>query len=183
MEVFAPEIFLECPRLMLEPLLAHHASLIYNELLNPRLYKYIPDTPPNSLQELEKKYARLESRKSPDEQELWLNWVASLRNQQKYVGTFQATIYANQTAEIAYIVFAQFWRRGYGGEASQRLLRHLFVDYKVRTISANMDTRNLASIRLVESLGFQRVSLIQNADYFKGCRSDEYRYEITKDRF
>jgi ribosomal-protein-alanine N-acetyltransferase len=183
MEVFVPQISLECPRLMLKPLLANHASDIYSELLNPSLYKYIPDTPPNSLRELEDRYSLLESRKSADGKDLWLNWVARLRNQQQYVGTFQATIYANKTAEIAYIVFVQFWRRGYGKEACDRMLRHLLIDYEVGIIFANMDTRNLASIRLVESLGFRRMSLIQNADYFKGSRSDEYRYAITKEQF
>lgn len=183
MEVFAPDMRLECPRLVLEPLYASDASAIYDELLNSSLYKYIPDTPPRSLQELKDRYALLESRKSPDGQQLWLNWVARFRKRQQYVGTFQATIYANQTAEIAYMVFVQFWRLGYGKEACSQLLRHLFFDYQVRTISANMDTRNLASIGLVESLGFQRISLIENADFFKGDNSDEYKYEITRNHF
>jgi len=51
----------------------------------------------------------------------------------------------------------------------------------VREVRALLDTRNDASSRLLERLGFQRVQLIKNADDFKGAPSDEYEYlrELT----
>jgi len=42
---------------------------------------------------------------------------------------------------------------------------------------ALIDTRNAASIALVERLHFSRVARVENADYFGGCASHEYRYE------
>ncbi len=41
-----------------------------------------------------------------------------------------------------------------------------------------MDIRNVASMRLVESLGFIPVGITLSADFFKGESSDEYRYEL-----
>ncbi|HYO94278.1 MAG TPA: GNAT family protein [Polyangiaceae bacterium] len=40
--------------------------------------------------------------------------------------------------------------------------------------------RNLASIKLAEKLGFSRMGLKRDADYFKGSTSHEYRYELSR---
>jgi [ribosomal protein S5]-alanine N-acetyltransferase len=87
------------------------------------------------------------------------------------------TVYPNRTAELAYLIFPPFWRHGFATEACTRVLAHLVADYQVRRVAAAIDTRNVASIRLVERLGFTRVALTPQADYFKGAYSDEYRYE------
>lgn len=172
--------FLETPRLVLEPIMPHHAHAIYENLTEPKLYQFIPQDPPLSLEELETRYRLLALRKSPDGQELWLNWAARLCKTQIYIGVFQATVHADLRAEIAYTVFLQYWRQGYGKEGCRGVLNNIFTNYKITTIAAEIDTRNLASIRLVESLGFQCESVIKNADFFKGSQSDEYRYKINK---
>jgi [ribosomal protein S5]-alanine N-acetyltransferase len=46
-------------------------------------------------------------------------------------------------------------------------------------VVAKMDTRNFASIALVEALGFERVGTTIEADHFKGSVSDEHRYELS----
>ena len=43
---------------------------------------------------------------------------------------------------------------------------------------ANLDTRNRSSSKLVERLGFVRISELKGADEFKGEVSDEYVYEL-----
>ena len=47
-------------------------------------------------------------------------------------------------------------------------------------VSALVDTRNEASWRLLEALGFKRNGTIKNADHFKGKPSDECVYEIKR---
>lgn len=180
MELPIHDCSLETPRLVLEPIMPHHAHAIYESLTEPKLYRFIPQNPPLSVQELETRYRLLALRKSPDGQELWLNWAARLHKTQVYIGIFEATVHADLRAEIAYTVFHKFWRQGYGREGTHRVLNYLFTTYEVTTVVAEIDTRNLASIRLVESLGFQCESVTKNADFFKGSHSDEYRYKITK---
>jgi len=46
----------------------------------------------------------------------------------------------------------------------------------VYSARAYVDTRNKASIRLLERLGFERVDATKDADFFKGESSDEYVY-------
>jgi RimJ/RimL family protein N-acetyltransferase len=75
------------------------------------------------------------------------------------------------------MVFSPFQGRGYAHEGGARVLNHLVRDYAVRSVIAEIDTRNQASIALAESLGFTRVATARAADFFKGAASDEYRYE------
>lgn len=176
----APEAPLETLRLLLEPLLPAHASRLYEHLQDERLYGFIPQAPPASPRVLEDRYRLLSSRRSPDGQEAWLNWAVRERSSGDYAGTLEATVSKNSTANIAYTVFVPYQRRGIAAEACGRLLEHLFEDYRVGVVAAEIDTRNVASIVLVESLGFSRVAFQKHADHFKGSSSDEYRYELSE---
>lgn len=173
-----PERPLQTARLLLEPLAASHAVALYPALQAAELYTYIPQNPPSSPRGLEERYTRLAARRSPDGQEIWLNWAARRRDTGAYVGVIEASVYADRTASLAYMVFPPFWRQGYAREGCARVLAHLCDDYEVSRVAAEIDIRNAASIRLVESLGFRRVATLPNADFFKGAPSDEYRYEL-----
>ncbi|MBD6619212.1 GNAT family N-acetyltransferase [Komarekiella sp. 'clone 1'] len=178
-KLIAPERIIETSRLLLEPLVPAHASVIYEQLLDKRLYQFIPQSPPISLQTVESRYLALSSRLSPDGQEGWLNWVIRFRESGVYIGTLQATVHANCTAAIAYTIFPLFWRQGYAKEGCSRVLEHLFEEYRVSFVTVDIDTRNIASIRLVEALGMKRTFTRTNADFFKGSVNDEYRYEAV----
>jgi [ribosomal protein S5]-alanine N-acetyltransferase len=175
----APETRLETSRLFLEPILPAHASRLNEQLQDERLYRFIPQDPATP-QALEDRYDFLSGRRSPDSREAYLNWAVRERTSGDYAGTLEATVHDNPAATIAYMIFVPFQRRGYAAEACARLLEHLFEDYRVSIVAAEIDTRNVASIALVESLGFERVGFQKDADHFKGSSSDEYRYEIKE---
>lgn len=178
--LIAPEARLETPRLVLEPLVPTHAPRLYEQLRNEQLYRFIPQDPPASSQALEDRYEFLSSRRSPDGREAWLNWALRERSSGDYTGTLEATVHENLTASVAYTVFLPYQRRGIAAEACGRLLEHLFEGYRVGVVAAEIDTRNVASISLVESLGFSRVAFQKHADHFQGSSSDEYRYELSE---
>jgi [ribosomal protein S5]-alanine N-acetyltransferase len=180
MPVVATEAVLETPRLLIEPLLPAHAAWLYESLQDERLYEFIPQEPPASPRVLEVRYRALSSRSSPDGREAWLNWALRTRGAGDYAGVLEATVHENMIATIAYMVFVPYQRRGFAAEACRRLLAHLFEDYRVGVVAAEIDTRNAASVALVESLGFERVAFHRDADHFKGSSSDEYRYELRK---
>ena len=176
----APEAQLGTERLVLEPILPAHASVLYESSQDERLYQFIPQDPPASLQTLEDRYDFLSARRSPDGREAWLNWALRERSSGDYAGTLEATVHDNRTASVAYVVFVPYQRRGFAAEACARLLGHLFEDYLVGVVAAEIDTRNIASIALVESLGFERVGFKKGADHFTGSSTEEYRYEIKE---
>jgi ribosomal-protein-alanine N-acetyltransferase len=180
------ESTLETGRLVLEPLLPEHAPLLFEGLADERLHRFIPTDAPESAEALETRYRKLSSRRSPDGAEVWLNFAMRLREEgtlpkASYVGMLEATVFPNRSAYIAYTVFVPFWRQGYAREGCARMLRHLLENYRVLVVVAEMDTRNAASVSLVEALGFERVGTTLGADHFKGSVSDEHRYELRVD--
>lgn len=170
---------LQSARLSLAPLRAQHAAILFEGLSDPAAYRYIPQTPPVSVAVLQSLYEKLESRRSPDASEAWLNW-ALIGDDGRAHGYVQATIQlAAREAWIAYFVFTPSQRQGYAKEALDALLPVLREVYDIGRFHAEIDTRNIASIRLVESLGFACVRRVNHADEFKGAVSDEYHYALT----
>lgn len=167
---------LETSRLRLEPLQADHARILFADLQDSRLYRYFPQDPPSSVDSLAERYEKLQSRTSPDGKELWLNWVIRRKEDGAHVGTVEATVKDNGTADLAYFVFSEYQRRGVAREACERVIAWLSAELGVRTVAATIDTRNAASIALVESMGFRRTGFAEAADVFKGSPSDEFRY-------
>ena len=132
-----------------------------------------------SLEELTRRYTFLEGATSPDGKEHWLNWIAFLKDTDIVIGTFQATIPTDSEASIAYTVFP-----GFGDKATPRksdtASSHIFSTLTIHhTIVAEIDTRNIASIQLIERWGFSRTKITHDADFFKGSSSDEYTYSMT----
>jgi [ribosomal protein S5]-alanine N-acetyltransferase len=170
----------ETPRLLLEPLVERHAGELIELLSDDRMYAFIPQDPPQSLEALADRYRFLEVRESPSGTEHWLNWALRLKATGKLVGTVQATIGSDRAAQLAYEVGVPYWRQGLASEACGHLIRSLFADADIVEIRAEVDTRNLASIRLLEHLGFRRGALRRNADHFKGSASDEWTYTLAR---
>ncbi len=177
LQLIDPHVTLETDRLWLEPLVAAHAPALYPVLLDELIYRFIPTEPPTSVQTLAARYARLETRRSPAGDELWLNWALHLKAADAYIGRIEVTLQADRTAYLAYELSPAFWRQGLAAEACARVLTHLEQAYAVPRVVAEVDTRNTASIRLLERLGFARVAVHPAADAFKGTVSDEYVYE------
>ena len=88
-----PERPLRSDRLLLEPLLETHARVDFPFLRNARLYRFIPQEPPETVEALGARYARLAGRRSPNGREAWLNWAMRLREgAEANVGMLQASV-------------------------------------------------------------------------------------------
>ena len=62
----------------------------------------------------------------------------------------------NGTVEIGYSVLPAYRRQGYAGEAVRALVDWAFTQDRVSHVVAECETRNLASIRVLEKLGMRR---------------------------
>lgn len=174
-----PERVLLTPRLRLEPLTVDHATALFPLLGDERLYRFIPQDPPVSRDALAARYGRLATRRSPDGREAWLNWALRRRDAPAlHVGLLEASVSLDRSAYVAYTVVIPHQRQGFATEGLGRLLTHLFDDYRLEVVSAEVDTRNESSIALLERLAFVRVGTTVDADHFKGAASDEYRYKL-----
>ena len=138
-------------------------------LSDPAIYAY-ENAPPRSIDWLRERYARLESRRSGDGTEQWLNWVVRLRDGAP-IGYVQATVHASGRAAIAYEFGSAWWGQGYAREAAQAMIDELVAHHGVRGLSAVLKRANFRSLRLLERLGFARAS--PDAHALSGVAPDE----------
>jgi ribosomal-protein-alanine N-acetyltransferase len=165
--------------LRLEPTGAHHAPLVYEQMTDSRLWTFFPAMRPKSIEELRALYRRWE-RGNPyaNRDEEWENWICFLRDTETPVGGMQATILPGSAAYIAYVMYVDHQRNGFAREAAQAVIDHLRQRHQVTRFIAEMNTKNEASIKLVESLGFKRVEERLDVERGHGIDADEYVYEL-----
>lgn len=161
------------PRLVLEPITAGHAEEMWRLFDDPELHRFVPYEP-LTLEKQRERCARWEARRSPDGQELWLNWAGRDKGTNEVVAHFQAGVKADAPASVGYLVARPFQRKGYAFDGLKAVFTYLRDDLGVREVKAWVDTRNVASHRLAQKLGMVNVETIKDADFFKGATSDEF---------
>lgn len=148
---------LHTPRLLLEPLQVAHADALYPLLCDARQLEYLDHGAPASLDALRERHRKLESRRSGDGREHWLNWALLQRDAgEDAIGFVQATVLEDGSAWVAYQLGCAWWGRGIAGEATRAMLEHLRAHYGATRFMASVDRRNERSWRLLERLGFVR---------------------------
>jgi [ribosomal protein S5]-alanine N-acetyltransferase len=167
-------------RLRISPLGPSDAKEMYGILQDQSIYRFIPSEPPASEAALRDRYGVLAAARSPDGRELWYNWIIREARSSACLGYVQATIClaAPSTCLLAYALIGEARGRGLGRESVGAVVGHLRRQAECSTFKALIDTRNVRSSHLVESLGFAKTKTIEAADYFKGSKSDEFEYQL-----
>jgi RimJ/RimL family protein N-acetyltransferase len=139
--------------LTLEPQCAAHAAELFDLLNDTAVYTYLDDSPPQSRASLSERFARLESRRSGDGREHWLNWAIRL-DTGELAGFVQATVGEGGIAWIAFVIGRAFWGRDIAQRATRAVLNEGTLRYAATQWLATADRRNQRSIRLLVRLGF-----------------------------
>lgn len=142
-------------RLLLEPQVAAHADEMFQLLQDPAIYRYENEAP-RSVDLLRERFLRLETRRSAEGGEIWLNWVVRLPKS-GLIGFVQATVYRDGSAGVAYVFGSAYWGRGLAYEAVHAMLRELAEHWSVGVARAVLKRSNLRSVRLTTRLGFDDV--------------------------
>lgn len=149
---------LAAPGLRLEPLLASHADELYAVLREPGMFRWIDQPPPASLQALRERYALLQARMPPDASQAWLNWaLRPLDGEQASIGLVQATVLPEGSGSWAWVAYqlSAAWRgRGLARGATAAMIEHLRQHWGCTRWLATVEAENLASVRLLQALGF-----------------------------
>jgi [ribosomal protein S5]-alanine N-acetyltransferase len=163
-------------RLRLEPQVEAHTDALMQALESPRTHEFIPGDPPVDREPFATRLKKLEARISPDGLQRWLNWTVF--SGLEVIGTVQADATdSTLSASIAYMIHPNSWGKGFAHEACTAMLEHL-KSQGITSFKAWTDTRNLASHKLLERLGFTKIEEIKNADEFKGSLSHEFVYAL-----
>jgi RimJ/RimL family protein N-acetyltransferase len=148
---------IETERLVLRPLAVEDADGMVDVLADERLHEFIGGRPAN-LDELRDRYRRLAAG-SPDEDQVWLNWIARRRSDAHPVGMLQATLTDHEesgtwTAQVAWIVGVDFQGRGFASEAARALVRWL-RPRGVATVEAHIHADHRASAAVATRAGLR----------------------------
>ena len=84
------------------------------------------------------------------------------------------------TAEIGYVFHPGYSGQGFATEAASALLDIAFGTYRFHRVTARIDARNLASLRLAERVGMRREAHLVENEWFKGAWSDEIDYAMLQ---
>ena len=84
----------------------------------------------------------------------------------------------HRRCEIGYALGAAHWGRGLAQEALALALEQAFGVLGLNRIEADIDPRNLASVRLVEALGFRREGELRARYHVGGEIQDSLIYGL-----
>lgn len=133
-----------------------HAGEMFEVLSDPSVYEF-ENEPPQSETALAERYTRLESRRSSDGTEIWLNWVIRLPSGE-LAGYVQATVLQSGSAYVAYELASRYWRQSIGSRAVAAMLKELHASYAVNVCAAVLKAGNYRSLGLLRKLGFRPAS-------------------------
>jgi RimJ/RimL family protein N-acetyltransferase len=111
-----------------------------------------------------------------------MKWGVCLKPTDKVIGT--VTLFnldlTQGRAEIGYAQAQAYWGNGYTHEALQAVLAYAFDEMKLRRLEADVDPRNVASIKTVERLGFQREGFLRERWNVSGETQDAFFFGLLK---
>ena len=87
---------------------------------------------------------------------------------------------ACRSASLGYCFDDAVWGQGYATEAARAVLRWAFDALDLNRVQAETDTRNLASARVLEKLGFVREGTLREDCIVNGEVSDTWVYGLIK---
>ncbi len=83
-------------------------------------------------------------------------------------------------AYIGCTIARPHWRKGFGIEATRRLLDYLFGELDLHRVIAITDVENVPSFSMLDRLGFRREGHFVENLMFKGNWASEYHYAMLK---
>jgi RimJ/RimL family protein N-acetyltransferase len=120
--------------------------------------------------------------KNPAEPEGWYQAAIVVKENGEFIGDAAFFIKKDEDrkAFIGCTIMQKYWRRGYGVEATRRLLSYLFEECGIHRVVAETDVENTASFTTLERLGFRREAHLVENIWFKGNWASEYHYAMLE---
>lgn len=114
-----------------------------------------------------------------------ISWKICLKGTNKLIGyiSFWRFIQQHFRAEIGFGIHANFQNKGYMKEACNLVLEYGFKQLKIHSVLADVDQLNVASVKLLESQGFQKEGILRESFYYDGDFIDSVYYGLLERDF
>lgn len=145
----------ETERLRVRQLNNADAPALYAIFSHPEVMRYWSSLPWTSIGQAEELVAAAQEGYAD---ESWFQWGIERKDADGVIGT--CTLFhwhrGSRRAEMGYALGRPFWGQGYMHEALSGLVSHAFSTLNLNRLEADIDSRNRASARTLERLGFMR---------------------------
>ena len=145
---------LRSDRLVLSPMVQDDSGDLFELVRDPALHQFTGGAPPASADEVRERIRLREDRRSPEGDELWLNWTLRVRAFNQVVGYVQAGV-GEKSADLAWVVGTRFQSRGYATEAGRRVAAWIRECLKVTEFRAAIHPEHTASCRVATRIGLR----------------------------
>lgn len=141
------------------PLDLAKSVILHREKLEERSPLALPnDWPSTQLKSLLPYYIEmLEKNAAKRSLQIWLMIAPEIRT---VIGSIRLKQVADDasTIDLGYETVYSYRRQGYCFEAVQAVVRYVFLDKRIKKITAECDERNIGSIKILEKLGMRCVN-------------------------
>ena len=173
-----PEIQTE--RLILSPLVREDAAELFGYRSDPETCRY-QTWVPGSLDDTQRFIESLQS--TPfDTPGTWFQFGIRLRAPRLLVGDIGVLFLPDDScqAEIGFTLSPGHRGRGFGTEAVNGLINHLFFSLRKHRVFASVDPNNLRSIKLLKRVGMRQEAHFRESLWFKGKWVDDVVFAILE---
>ncbi len=170
---------LETERLLLRRLAPTDLNFLFAHFSHPQVDQFLVDadpvTTPEGAAEILDFFLRQDGKG-------YNRWIMQSRSSGVPLGTlgFHGWDRRNRHVEIGYDLSPQYWGSGYMREAASAALAFAFDRMDVHRVEAMIHVENTRSIRLAETLGFQREGCLRGNFYHGGVFHDHYLYALLE---
>lgn len=158
---------LNTERLELKPPTLADARDFFDIRSNAEFMKYVGRYPLTHISEAQEYIQRI---LDGFKDQTGLSWKICKKGSDKLIGYigFWSIDYTHFRTEIGYGLHLDFHRKGYLTEALNALVNYVFTKLGLHSIEANVDTENVATIKLLEKCHFKKEGHFKQSFYFDG---------------
>jgi ribosomal-protein-alanine N-acetyltransferase len=180
--LFQPFPEFETANLRLREITSQDASEIFQIFSDVEITRYLDVAPFHAFQEATDLIDFFAER---TRHERGIRWGIASKNAPQLIGTCGFNIWHKEerSGEIGYDLLKPYWRRGIMSEAIKAILRFGFEAMALRRIEAYVLLDNIASEKLLQSLGFRWESRVREFQISRGEYSHLTRFAMDKERW
>ncbi|MBK8551736.1 MAG: GNAT family N-acetyltransferase [Ignavibacteria bacterium] len=111
-----------------------------------------------------------------------IRWGITLKGSEKLIGSGGPwrLLKEHLRCEIGYDLLPQYWKKGIMTEALREIIKFCFDKMNMHSIEANVDPDNIASVKLLEKLGFEKEGHLKESFYFNDVFTDTGIYSLIR---
>lgn len=180
-EIFHTFPLIITERLNLREIKQEDTGSIYKLLSNPEVIKYDTFELFTSIKQAEDMVNKFNNK---FKQKRAIFWGISLKNNPDIIGFCKCEIEIPKVrADFGYDLSPEYWNICIMSEALIAILTVAFNSLDVNRIEATVSTKNKASIRVLEKLGFVKEGIMRERGYLNGSSHDMMMLSILKKEY